>query len=103
MVIRAISGDQSILLTGDIEEKAEMAILASGADLQTTILKVAHHGSKTSTSTGFLLASTPQRALISAGKNNRYRHPYPSTIARLLHFGITIATTAENGTIMEEF
>lgn len=103
VVTRAISRDQSILLTGDIEEKAEMAILASGADLRTTILKVAHHGSKTSTSTGFLLASTPRKAIISVGKNNRYQHPHPSTVARLRHFGITVITTAENGTVMEEF
>ncbi|MBI2524114.1 MBL fold metallo-hydrolase [Candidatus Peregrinibacteria bacterium] len=103
VVVRAISGGRSILLAGDIEEKAEMAILASGADLHTTILKVAHHGSKTSTSTGFLLASAPQAAIISVGRNNMYKHPHPSIIARLLHFGITITTTAENGTIVEEF
>ncbi|OGJ57419.1 hypothetical protein A3H22_02435 [Candidatus Peribacteria bacterium RIFCSPLOWO2_12_FULL_55_15] len=103
VVVRAIFGDQSILLTGDIEEKAEMAILASGADIHTTILKVAHHGSKTSTSTGFLLAGSPQAAVISVGRNNMYKHPHPSIISRLLHFGITVTTTAENGTIVEEF
>lgn len=103
VVLQAIYGNQSILLTGDIEEKAEMAIIASGTDLRTTLLKVAHHGSKTSTSTGFLLASTPQGALVSVGKNNRYQHPHPSIIARLLHFDIAVTTTAENGTIVEEF
>lgn len=103
VVLRAIYGDKSILLTGDIEKKAEMAILASGTDIHTTILKVAHHGSKTSTSTGFLLASSPQAAVISVGRNNMYKHPHPSVVTRLLHFSINVTTTAENGTIVEEF
>lgn len=103
VVVRALYGHQGVLLTGDIEEKAEMAILASGADLRTTLLKVAHHGSKSSTSTGFLLASTPRAAVISVGKHNTYKHPHLSIIARLLHQNIPVTTTAENGTIVEEF
>lgn len=103
IVLRAVYGNNSVLLTGDIEEEAETAILASGADLHATMLKVAHHGSATSTSTGFLLASAPRTAIISAGKNNRYKHPRPSVVDRLLRYGITIATTAEMGTIIKEF
>lgn len=103
IVIRAIHGGKSILLTGDIEKEAETEILASGADLHTTILKVAHHGSATSTSTGFLLASSPKMAIISAGRNNRYKHPHPSVVNRLLRSGAAIATTAEMGTIVKEF
>lgn len=102
VVLRVIFGDRSILLTGDIEEKAEMAILASGADLRSTLLKLAHHGSKTSTSTGFLLASSPQKAIVSAGKNNRYHHPSPIILSRLRHHHITVVNTAESGTIIEE-
>lgn len=103
IVLRAMYGKNSILLTGDIEKEAEMEILASGADLHTTILKVAHHGSTTSTSTGFLLASSPKMAIISAGRNNRYEHPHPSVMARLLRFGVATTTTAEKGTIVKEF
>lgn len=103
VVLRVMHRGQSVLLTGDIEERAEMAILASGADLGTTILKVAHHGSKTSTSTGFLLASSPQAAVISVGRNNIYKHPHSSIVSRLRHFGIPVTTTAENGTFVEEF
>ena len=103
IVLRAIYGNQRILLTGDIEEKAEMAILASGTNIQSTILKVAHHGSQTSTSTGFLLASSPQSAIISVGRNNRYKHPHPNVLSRLLHFGIRTTTTAENGTVLGGF
>lgn len=103
IVLRAVFGNRSVLLAGDIEEKAETAILASGADMRSTILKIAHHGSKTSTSTGFLLASSPQKAIISVGKNNGYHHPSPSVVARLLRHHITVASTAENGTIVEEF
>lgn len=103
VVLRAVYGNNSVLLTGDIEEEAETAILASGADIHATMLKVAHHGSATSTSTGFLLASAPRTAIISAGKNNRYKHPHPSVVDRLLRHGIAIATTAEMGTIVKEF
>lgn len=103
VVVRAIYKDASVLLAGDIEEEAETAILASGADIHATMLKVAHHGSATSTSTGFLLASAPRTAIISAGKNNRYKHPHPSVVDRLLRFGVAIATTAEMGTIVKEF
>lgn len=103
VVVHAIYKDASVLLTGDIEEEAETAILASGADIHATTLKVAHHGSATSTSTGFLLASAPRTAIISAGKNNRYKHPHPSVVDRLLRYGVAIATTAEMGTIVKEF
>lgn len=102
-VIRAMYRGKSILLTGDIEKEAETEILASGADIHTTILKVAHHGSATSTSTGFLLASSPKTAIVSVGRNNRYGHPHPSVMTRLLRLGTGIATTAEEGTIIKEF
>lgn len=103
VVFRAMKGKKNILFTGDVGKDGERELLKSGVKINTAVLKVAHHGSHTSTSTGFLLASSPQRAIISVGKNNRYGHPHPHIISRLLHFGTTITTTAGGGTIIEEF
>lgn len=99
VVLRAIFGDHSILLTGDTEEPTENAILHTGADVSANVLKVGHHGSKTSTSTGFLLEAHPQVALISAGKNNKFHHPDQLVLDRLIHFGIPFHVTKDEGTI----
>ncbi|MDO8649444.1 MAG: MBL fold metallo-hydrolase [Candidatus Peregrinibacteria bacterium] len=99
VVMRLFTGSQSILLTGDIEKDAEEDILRSGVDIRSTILKVAHHGSKTSSSTGFLLAVNPDRAVISVGRDNSFGHPHPSVLERYRHFGIPVETTVEEGTI----
>jgi len=99
VVVRALFGDTSILLTGDIEKEAETSILAMGTDIRSTILKVAHHGSKTSSSTGFLLAAQPELAIISVGRDNHFGHPHPDVIERYRQMGIPVRTTAEEGTI----
>lgn len=103
VVLRVLYKDHSILLTGDIEREAEREILASGADIQSDILKVAHHGSRTSSSTGFLLAVDPDLGLISAGRENRFGHPHTSVMDRFRHFAIPIKTTASEGVISLEF
>lgn len=103
VVVRIVYNDHEILLTGDIEKSAEDAILASGVDIQSDILKVAHHGSRTSSSTGFLLAVHPDIALISVGRDNQYGHPHPSVLDRFHALGIPIKTTAEEGVISLEF
>ncbi|TSC60043.1 MAG: competence protein ComEC [Candidatus Peregrinibacteria bacterium Greene0416_62] len=94
IVLRAIHGSSSILLTGDIEEPAERAILKTGADIQSTIFKVAHHGSKTSTSTGFLLVVDPKIAVVSLGKDNQFGHPHGDVLRRLEKAGIPIRRKA---------
>jgi competence protein ComEC len=99
VVIKAIFGRDSMLLTGDIERAQEELILASGADIDAVVLKLAHHGSKTSTSTGFLLAVSPDLAVASAGKGNPFGHPHPEILRRLAHFGIPVKVTAEEGTV----
>jgi competence protein ComEC len=92
-----------ILLTGDIEESAEKAILASGANVHASILKVPHHGSRTSSSTGFLLAVQPDLAILSSGTDNRYGHPHPEILNRYENLGIPVRNTALEGTISLEF
>ena len=103
IVLRVLYKEHSILLTGDIEEDAENAILASGANIESDILKVAHHGSRTSSSTGFLLAVDPDLGLISAGRDNRFGHPHEDVSSRFIHFSIPIKTTAREGVISMKF
>lgn len=99
VVVRAAFGSGSILFTGDMEVPEEEDVLQSGQDIRADILKVAHHGSKTSSSTGFLLAVDPELALVSVAKVNTYGHPSPSVVERLKHFGIETRMTMEEGTI----
>lgn len=93
--------DFSMLFTGDIEEIAEKEILKIYKDrLKANVLKVAHHGSKTSTSKEFLKAVSPQIALIGVGENNKFGHPDEITLERLNDIGCKIFRTDENGEIV---
>ena len=75
VVLRLVYGGVSFLLTGDIEAGAEERLLLSGLPLRSTVLKVAHHGSRTSTTEQFLSAVSPAVAVVSAGAANPYGHP----------------------------
>ena len=93
--------DFLMLFTGDIEEIAEKEILKLYKDrLKANVLKVAHHGSKTSTSKEFLKAVSPQIALIGVGENNKFGHPHELTLERLNDIGCKIFRTDENGEIV---
>ncbi len=76
-------GDISFLLTADIEAEAERRLMAEGASLDAEVLQVAHHGSRTSTTPGFLGQVSPVVAVISSGANNPYGHPHPDVVGRL--------------------
>jgi len=99
MVLRMVHGGHSILFTGDIEAAAE-SYLATRGNLSADILQVAHHGSRTSTTQAFLEAVNPQKAIISAGRNNMFHHPHPSVTRRLYDHGVTYHVTAERGAIL---
>jgi beta-lactamase superfamily II metal-dependent hydrolase len=75
-------------------------MMASGADLKATVLKIGHHGSSSSTGYNFLKAAAPEYAIISVGKDNPYGHPHQETISRLSAAGIKILRTDQNGTIV---
>lgn len=95
----------SILFTGDIEEIAEKAILNKYKKLnrnilESTVLKVAHHGSKTSTTKEFLDNVKPSYALIGVGKNNKFGHPSDNTIKKLEYINATVYRTDINGEII---
>ena len=101
IVMRLVYGDISFLFTGDTESNGEERILQSSfISLQSTILKVGHHGSRTSTSDEFLKAVNPKVAVISVGKRNRYRHPSLSTVKKIIGCGIKLFRTDENGAVV---
>ena len=89
----------TVLLTGDASEKVEDNILKDTPNLHFSILKVGHHGSRTSTSEALLQKASPSVALVSCGKNNRYRHPSIETIGRLNGIHAHIFRTDQDGQI----
>ena len=89
----------TVLLTGDASEKVEDTILKDAPNLHFSILKVGHHGSRTSTSEALLKKSSPSIALVSCGKNNRYRHPSIETVGRLNGIHAHIFRTDQDGQI----
>lgn len=83
LVMKLVYGDFSVLLTGDAGLPAENALLATGAPLTATVLKVGHHGSKGSSSAGFVEKVKPLVAVIQSGADNTYGHPHSETLERL--------------------
>ena len=95
IVIRMVYGEESFLFMGDAEEKNE----SSRQWPQTTVLKVGHHGSDTSSSESFLNQVKPEISVISVGINNTYGHPKKTTLDKLNALGTSIYRTDQNGTI----
>lgn len=91
-------GESRFLLTGDLEAKAEQELIARDVDVDADVLKVGHHGSKTSATESFLNAVTPQAAFIEVGVGNHYGFPSPSVLKRLEQFGIPYYRTDTEGT-----
>lgn len=115
IVSRLVFGQNSFLFTGDISSVAEKELIlrenscgpyrteSSGTDCQfatlsSDVLKVAHHGSKTSSSEEFLKETSPEISVIQVGENN-YGHPHPEVLERLKNFGIRILRTDKNGNV----
>ena len=102
MVLKISYGKHSFLLTGDIEAARERSVLQSNADIDVDILKIPHHGSKTSSVAEFLYEVSPKLGIISAGYKNRYNHPHPSVTERLKDQKIPYLLTATHGSIQIE-
>jgi len=99
VVSKLIFGENSFLFTGDISSAAEKDLVDNKSDLHSDILKVAHHGSKYSSSDVFLSAVSPKVAVISVGAKNTYGHPTPEVLQRLEKSGIKALRTDISGDV----
>ena len=99
LVLKLTYGTISVLFTGDIEREAESFLLQTGHDLRATILKVPHHGSRTSSSEAFVRAVNPSVAVISMQRDSRFGHPHPAVVARYKALGARVFRTDEHGAV----
>ena len=100
IVLRIEYGETSFLFASDAEREVEQAILDSGEDIKSTVLKVGHHGSNTSTGYVWLREIMPQYAVISVGKDNSYGHPTEEVLSRLRDAEVTTYRTDLHGDII---
>lgn len=98
LVLKLTYKNRSFLFTGDASAYVEKEMLSGNVSLKSDVLKVAHHGSKTSTSNPFLEALNPSIAVISCGKNNDYGHPHKATLKRFQ--GIKVYRTDQLGSVV---
>ena len=99
IVSRLLFGKNSFLFTGDISAEVEKELLLKEIELGSDVLKVAHHGSKNSSSREFLKQVLPQVAVISCGKNNPYGYPHQRVLRNLQEFGTILLRTDQEGDI----
>lgn len=100
IVLRVVFGELSFLFTGDMERDAETDLLDAGVSVASTVLKVGHHGSNTSTSYRFLREVNPTYAVISVGKGNTYGHPNEEPLSRLRDADVILYRTDLQGDII---
>ncbi|PYT03797.1 MAG: MBL fold protein, partial [Acidobacteria bacterium] len=99
VILRLHFGRRTFLFTGDAEADAERALVAAGDDLRSDAVKVGHHGSRTSSTEGFVNASRPALAVVSVGQDSPYGHPHPEVLERWRASGAQVLTTGQRGTI----
>ncbi|MFT5359741.1 MAG: competence protein ComEC [Candidatus Paceibacteria bacterium] len=103
IVLRVVYGESEVLLTGDASKKVEKFLVSKyGSRLESDILKLGHHGSKTSTSESFLETVSPKMAVVSAGEGNRYGHPHDDVVDKVKNLGLDIYSTSEGRPILME-
>lgn len=100
VVAKVNLGQVSVLLTGDLEKEGEAHVLSDSDKLASTILKVGHHGSNTSSTWNFLQAVQPEVSVIMCGKDNQFNHPHQPVLDRLNNIGTEIYRTDRDGTII---
>ena len=103
LMLHIADSDISILFTGDIGTDTEKNLKSHGISVDCDILKVAHHGSKYSSSSDFITAASPSIAVISVGAHNFYGHPSPDAISRLQSYGCNILRTDREGAVVLEY
>ena len=100
LVLQIEYGKRKILLLADIESKAESALLYEAREaLPADVVKVAHHGSRTSSTVGFVAAVRARLAVFSVGQQSMFGHPHREVVERWRAAGAEILTTGESGTI----
>jgi len=99
VVLRLRFGERVFLLTGDMEKEAEAALLAAQDDVHCDVIKVAHHGSKTSSTQDFVMAVHPAFAVVSVGLTSPFGHPDGNVMERWRESGAQVLTTGKSGTI----
>ncbi|MBC7795235.1 MAG: ComEC/Rec2 family competence protein [Pyrinomonadaceae bacterium] len=99
VVLRVTYGKRTFLLTGDIEKETEQLLLNQESNLRCDVVKVAHHGSKTSSINAFTQATKPTFAVVSVGRESPFGHPVKEVVENWRNAGAKVLTTGENGTI----
>lgn len=99
LVLRVSFGDHTFLFAGDIEREAEAAIVAGETRLKANVVKVPHHGSRTSSTSEFVAAVGAELAVIPVGRRSRFGHPHPETVERWKASGARVLKTGEKGTV----
>lgn len=103
LIVRLSYGETSFLFTGDAPVSIEEYVTELwGEELDVDVLKLGHHGSKTSSAESFLSVTSPDTVVISAGANNRYGHPHTEVLERLDNLSIPYLSTAESSTVIFE-
>lgn len=102
VVIKATFINNTFIFQADAEEESEEDILSAGYDISADVIKLGHHGSRTSSSLDYIKAVNPQIAVISCGADNSYKHPHPETIAKLESIGTIYYRTDVCGNIVIE-
>ncbi len=101
VITRIDYGEASFLFTGDASSEIESRLINTVyKDLDVDVLKLGHHGSKTSSSELFLEATTPHMSIISAGKDNKYGHPHKEVMNRILKYHIPAVCTCDVGRVV---
>lgn len=99
VVLRVRYGARALMLTGDAEQPAELALLAAGRPLSADVLKLGHHGSRSSTSEAFLRAVAPGHVIASLGRDNGFGFPHAEVLARLGARGLRLWRTDRHGAV----
>ena len=99
VVLRLVMGNRSFLLTGDIESRAEAELLSHGGSLAADLVKVPHHGSRTSSTQAFVNTVGADYAVMSVGNRSVFSHPHQEVVKRWQAAGASVMTTGERGTI----
>ncbi len=99
LVLRFIFGERIFLLTGDIEKETESGLLQNSVFLDADVIKVPHHGSRTSSTQGFVEAVNADFAIVSVGRRSMFGHPHREVVERWTKSGAKVMTTGEKGTM----